>query len=58
MKIYWVLCWDQYYPYGGLDNVTEKFDTQEAADVYVAKIKEEDRWDNVEVINILNMLYD
>lgn len=52
MKRYWLLAWNQYYPYGELDNVHSRYNTREEAEVVKQKLKNE--YDFVRIIDIEN----
>lgn len=56
MKVWWVLCWEDYYPDGGLGNVWDSYATKEEAEAAAAEIEKDACWDNVEVVNIEDML--
>lgn len=48
MKFYMVCAWDQYYPYGGIDNIKAVFQDKEAAERYLDELQnvnEKDRWE-------------
>jgi hypothetical protein len=55
MKIFWVLAYDQYYPY--FDNFDQSFETYEEAEAYVESEKAKDYpRDHYDIINISGRL--
>lgn len=56
MKVWWVLCWNQYYPYSGLANVHSTHASKEEADAAADSLKATGYYDYVEVENVAQML--
>lgn len=53
MKVFWVIVYDRYYPYGGLSDVRETFATREEAEAYASTVT---GYDEVEVHDVRWML--
>lgn len=54
MRLWWVVAWDQHYPYSQLRNVKGTYETEEQAAVSADALK--DSWDFVEVVNVKDMI--
>ena len=53
MKVFWVIAYDRYYPYGGLADVLKTFATREEAEAYADAAP---GYDEIEVYDVSDML--
>ena len=58
MKVFWVLCWDQYYPAGGLRNVESTWETMEEAAKRVIELQDDPHcyYDYIEIQDVSDLL--
>lgn len=54
MKVFWVFCWDQYYPQGGLANLHDTFEDEADAQRCAAELEKNN--DHVEVVDVSDRL--